>query len=162
MQLKVPSLTIISGGQTGVDRAALDFAIESGLPYGGWVPKDRLSEDGRIPDRYAGMKESPLSGYPPRTRANVSEAQATVIFTSGPLNDEPGCLLTVRLCKELRKPFYIINLKGSDVAASADSLWTWLLEHRPSVLNVAGTRGSMRPNVEKVKAILKEALVQKE
>jgi hypothetical protein len=159
--MKVPCLMIISGGQTGVDRAALDFAIDSGLPYGGWIPKGRRTEDGRLPDKYVGMKECPVTSYPARTRANVSEAHATVVFTSGPINDEPGCLLTVKLCKELQKPFYVINLEGSDVRAAADFLWVWLLEHRPSVLNVAGTRGSMKPDVEKVKAILKAALTQK-
>lgn len=158
MALKVPYLKIVSGGQTGVDRAGLDFAIENNLPYGGWIPKGRRAEDGKIPDRYLGMKEIAVTGYPARTRANVMEADATVVFVSGLLNDEPGCLLTVNLCKELRKPCYVINLNGSDVAAAADFLWAWMLKHRPSVLNVAGTRGSMKPDVEKVKAILKEAL----
>lgn len=154
------TLKIVSGAQTGVDRAALDFAIEVGLDYGGWIPKGRRAEDGKIPDRYIGMKESQLSGYPARTRANISDSDATVIFVSGPINDEPGCLLTVKLCRELMKPFYVINLNGSNVATAANLLWTWLLEHRPSVLNVAGTRGSMKPDVEKVKAILKRALAK--
>lgn len=149
---------IISGGQTGIDRAALDFAIERGMEYGGWVPKDRLAEDGRVPSKYMGMTECPLKGYPPRTRANIAEADATVVFVAGLLNDEPGCLLTINVCKELRKPCYVINLKGSDDIAAADFLWVFLLENDPKVLNVAGTRGSKKPDVEKAKRILGLAL----
>lgn len=74
---------IISGGQTGADRAALDFAIAHGVPHGGWCPKGRRAEDGGVPDRYA-LQATPSKEYGQRTEWNVRDAGATVIFTIGP------------------------------------------------------------------------------
>ena len=77
---------IISGGQTGVDRAALDFAIEHDIPYGGWCPKGRKAEDGPIGSRYL-LKETPTSTYPQRTEWNVRDSDGTVIFSLAPCVD---------------------------------------------------------------------------
>lgn len=148
---------IISGGQTGVDRAALDFALERRIAHGGWVPKGRLSEDGRVPDLYQ-MDEHPAPTYPPRTEANVQDADATVIFTNGPLNDERGCLLTASLCLKLKKPYTVINLIRVDEETGAVALRTLLQESRAKVLNVAGARGSRNPDVAKVRRILGQAM----
>lgn len=146
---------IISGGQTGVDQAGLDFAIEKGIPHGGYCPRGRKSEAGPIPARYK-MIEHPASTYPPRTEANVAAADATVIFTNGLLNNEPGCLLTVNLCREAKKPFAVVSLLEDDEAGIR--VLKDLLKN-VKVLNVAGPRGSHKPDVAKVKRILAGAIL---
>ena len=73
-------ITILSGGQTGADRAALDFAIEYGLPHGGWCPRGRLAEDGPIDERYE-LTETPSHRYAQRTEWNVRDSDATVVFS---------------------------------------------------------------------------------
>jgi hypothetical protein len=75
---------IISGGQTGADRAALDAAIEYGVPHGGWIPKGRRTEDGRLPDRYI-LQETSNIGYPQRTKLNILDSDGTLIFSHGKL-----------------------------------------------------------------------------
>jgi hypothetical protein len=145
---------IISGGQTGVDQAGLDFAIERGIAHGGYVPRGRKSEAGPIPAKYK-MIEHPASTYPPRTEANVALADATVIFTNGLLNNEPGCLLTVNLCREAKKPFAVVSLLEDDEAGIR--VLKELVKNI-KVLNVAGPRGSHKPDVAKVKRILAGAI----
>ena len=73
---------IISGGQTGADRAALDVAIKFNIPHGGWIPKGRKAEDGRLPDRYQ-LQEMPTPSYPERTEQNVIDSDGTLIFSRG-------------------------------------------------------------------------------
>lgn len=146
---------IISGGQTGVDQAGLDFAIEKGIPHGGYVPRGRKSEAGPIPAKYT-MIEHRSEAYPPRTEANVLEADATVVFTSGLLNNERGCLLTVNICRLRKKPFVVISLTEDD-SVGVDRL-KGLLNAGVKVLNVAGPRGSHQPDVAKVKRILAGAI----
>lgn len=148
---------IISGGQTGVDQAALDFAIGRGIPHGGKCPKGRLSEAGPIPARYR-LTEHPAPTYPPRTEANVMDSDATVIFTNGPLNGEKGCLLTASLCLKLRKPYTVINLVQAEDSAAVLALKTLLLESGAKILNVAGARGSRNPDIAKVHRILDRAI----
>lgn len=148
---------IISGGQTGVDRAALDFAIDQGIPHGGWVPKGRIAEDGQIPARYQ-MTEHVMSSYPPRTEANVRDSSATVIFTHGLLNDERGCLLTASFCLKLKRPYTVINVVKAVAQAAGAALHLLIRVHDPKVLNVAGTRGSRNPDLAKVRRILEHAL----
>ena len=82
--MKIESLRIISGGQTGVDRAALDFAIAHGIPHGGWCPAGRKAEDGTIDLRYQ-LKETPSSNYVQRTEWNARDSDGTVVFSSAPL-----------------------------------------------------------------------------
>ncbi len=72
---------IISGAQTGADRAGIDAAIESGIPYGGWIPKGRKAEDGTVPETYTELQELIRGGYPKRTEQNVIDSDGTVIFT---------------------------------------------------------------------------------
>jgi hypothetical protein len=73
---------IISGGQTGADRAALDVAIKFNIPHGGWIPKGRKAEDGRLPDKYQ-LQEMSTASYPQRTEKNVLESDGTLIFSRG-------------------------------------------------------------------------------
>src|SRR6516162_9418333 len=98
---------ILSGGQTGVDRAALDVAVELGLPCGGWCPRGRRAEDGPIPERYP-LKETPWDGYPQRTERNVRDSDGTLVLTLG--QADRGTTLTIELAHKKRKPHLIIDL----------------------------------------------------
>jgi len=98
---------IVSGGQTGVDRAGLDVAFELGIPCGGWCPKGRVAEDGRIDDRYP-LEETPSTDYRVRTRLNVEQSEGTLVITRGPVTG--GTALTIKLAREKGKPLLIIDL----------------------------------------------------
>ncbi|MBF0368310.1 MAG: putative molybdenum carrier protein [Magnetococcales bacterium] len=127
---------IISGGQTGVDRAALDFALESGIPCGGWCPRGRRAEDGPIPEAYP-LKETPAPVYPQRTAWNVRDSDGTLILTRGGLSG--GTALTEKKAKAIGMPHWIVDMDGE-----ADIVGTraWLRQNRVEVLNVAGPRES--------------------
>lgn len=145
---------IISGGQTGADRAALDAAIELGIPHGGWVPLGRRAEDGPLPPCYH-LREMPSAKPAVRTRWNVRDADATVIFSHGPLSG--GSALTLRLAIKLAKPVLHLDLKQDEESVARDRLRQWLSQHRPAVLNVAGPRLSQDQAIyEPVKRILTE------
>ncbi|MGE5235319.1 MAG: putative molybdenum carrier protein [Acidobacteriota bacterium] len=131
---------IVSGGQTGVDRAALDVALEGGIPAGGWCPRGRRAEDGRIPHRYP-LQETNSSGYPERTRRNVSGSDATLILTRGPIKG--GTALTVRLASRLGRPLLVVDLDH----AVADDVRSWIARHGIEVLNVAGPRENEHPGI---------------
>jgi hypothetical protein len=137
---------LVSGGQTGVDRAALDTALELGIPCGGWCPQGRKAEDGTIPDRYP-LSETPSSDYSQRTRWNVRDADGTLILNWGEPTE--GTLLTVEVCRELGKPHLVIDL--ADEANQAKAVQTaraWLQANLAGgVLNVAGPRSSKHPAV---------------
>ena len=132
---------VISGGQTGVDRAALDAALELGVPCGGWCPKGRRAEDGRIPDRYP-LLEAPTADYPARTAANVRDSDATLILSVGPPTG--GTLLTLNLCVKNGKPYLLVDLRTADAGAAAKAAG-WLRSHES--VNVAGPRESKSPGV---------------
>ena len=100
----------VSGGQTGVDRAALDIALELGIPCGGWCPKGRLAEDGPLPERYP-LQETPSSQYPQRTEWNVRDSDGTLILTFG--DPTRGTALTIQIAERLKKPCLTVNLKQS-------------------------------------------------
>ena len=129
---KLPSLTMISGGQTGVDRAALDAAMSLNIPVGGWCPKGRRAEDGPIPDSYP-LTETKCNKYRTRTRWNVRDSDATLILCEG----EPtgGTLLTVQFCIQLNRPFLVVS-PSSDL----QPVFAWIDTHQIKVLNVAGPR----------------------
>lgn len=131
-------LKIISGGQTGVDRAALDVAIFYGLPYGGAVPKGRIAEDGVIDKKYVFLEELDSYEYEVRTKRNVETADATLIINMGEL--EGGTALTYYFAKTLEKPCCIVNV---DVEIDpVNKILNWIRNINPSVLNVAGPRES--------------------
>ena len=141
-----PIAKIISGGQTGADRGGLDAAIELGVPHGGWCPKGREAEDGRIPDRYR-LIETASARYPVRTEQNVIDSHAMVVFTYG----EPtgGSKATVSFAGKHGRPHLHVDLNETDDTVLAGQILEWLSDgglcaSRPSgpppnpVLNVAG------------------------
>lgn len=135
---------IISGGQTGVDRAALDAAIECGIPHGGFVPKGRLAEDGKLPAKYK-VKEMPSTDYSDRTRANVDSADATLVIFRGRLMG--GTLLTWEYAKNRGRLVKMIDLKMMGPQTAAEQILTWVKEITPTRLNVAGPRESTHPGI---------------
>lgn len=143
---------IISGGQTGVDRAALDYAIENKIPHGGYCPKGRLAEDGPLPQCYQ-LTETKSPHYEERTEKNVLESDGTLILDYGELAG--GTLFTANLCQKHKKPLLIIDL-GGDFQKSQQRFHSWLEENNIETLNVAGSRESKHPVHDKAKACLKQ------
>ena len=131
---------IVSGGQTGVDRAALDTAMELDIEHGGWCPAGRLAEDGIIPVRYK-LAETKSSEYPVRTEQNIVDSSATLILHEGKIRG--GTRLTRRLCKKLEKPFFTVKISLNEVA----SVRRWLDLQAPETLNIAGPRESSSPGI---------------
>lgn len=147
---------LISGGQTGVDRAALDVALELGIPAGGWCPAGRRSARGPIPSRYA-LVETESAAYPQRTRQNIRDSDATLVITRG----EPagGTLLTIRLAERLKRPCLVIDLSARRLQSARNAIIEWLQEIRPTILNVAGPRASESPGLGRnVRSILRTVL----
>jgi hypothetical protein len=135
---------VVSGGQTGADRAALDFAIERGIPHGGWCPRGRLAEDGPIELKYA-LRETPSPNYAQRTEWNVRDSCGTVIFSIAPTLT--GGSQATRQCAEaLGKPCLHLS-RGTDGLLAAERLRQFLREHGIRVLNVAGPRSSTEPDI---------------
>jgi hypothetical protein len=134
---------IVSGGQTGVDRAALDFAIRRGIPHGGYCPLGRRSESGRIADKYH-LTECASADYAVRTALNVMHSDGTLILTRG--RPEGGTQRTVYLCREYGKPTLVIDL---DRRLKASDFTAWLREHGIETLNVAGPRESKQSGIGK-------------
>lgn len=132
---------IISGGQTGVDRGALDAAIALGIEHGGWCPQGRLAEDGRIPDCYR-LEEIDSPDYPLRTERNVFDSDATLILRRGQLSG--GTLLTLRFTEEHGRPCLVVDLEAP---LSPADVRQWLREYKVAVLNVAGPRESQSPGI---------------
>jgi hypothetical protein len=147
---------IISGGQTGADRAALDWAIQRGAPHGGWCPKGRRAEDGAIARRYQ-LVETPSDDYSQRTEWNVRDSDATAVFSIKKAL-RGGSLLTVEFADQYNKP--IIHLRQQDEQANhAQELRSFIEKFGISVLNVAGPRESDEPGVYQfVSRILDQAL----
>ena len=135
-------MKIISGGQTGVDRAALDAALSLGVPTGGWCPEGRLDECGIIPPHYP-LQELPGGGYMERTARNVSDADGTAIFHPGSL--QGGTKATADFCTEKRKPCLAIDATAVSPAEAAEQLREFVQTNRVEVLNVAGPRSSQWP-----------------
>jgi len=133
---------IVSGGQTGVDRAALDVAIKNGIECGGWCPAGRLDEFGRIPERYP-VRELPNAGPAERTLQNVIDSDATVIFHRG----EPagGTTYTLESCRNQQRPFLLIDAAETSTNEAAKSLAEFVTTGKIQILNVAGPRQSEWP-----------------
>jgi len=137
----MPINKIISGGQTGVDRAALDAAIKNQIAHGGWCPRGRLAEDGNIADKYQ-LKETDSADYALRTTWNVRDADATLILYAGKL--EGGTGLTLQLARTLRKPWLKININK---AVDPRKFMSWITEQQIEILNIAGPRESKHPGI---------------
>ncbi|NCB40573.1 MAG: hypothetical protein EOM80_17575 [Erysipelotrichia bacterium] len=150
---------LISGGQTGVDRSALDFAMLACIHCSGWCPLGRRAEDGVIPAKYSLIEtSSPL--YQHRTRLNVKDSDATLIFTDGGCSR--GTALTVKCCQLMQKPYLTIFV--SDFSDSLRlNILQWLQKFKPEILNIAGPRLSECPAARKyVFNILAELLCSAE
>lgn len=146
---------IVSGGQTGADRAALDFAIAHGYPHGGWAPAGRLAEDGRIPMCYQ-LTELSDGGYRRRTRLNVEGSDGTLLVNLGEL--EGGSLATLDIAQRLGKPCLVIQADGGVDAGSAREVLGWLRASAIQTLNVAGPREGRRPGIGASVGMLLEAV----
>jgi Circularly permutated YpsA SLOG family len=135
---------IISGGQTGADRAVLDVALKLKIPCGGWCPGDRAAEDGRIADRYP-LTALPNAGYRERTRQNVIDRDGTVILSFGSLTG--GSKATAGDCGRFKKPCLAIDASITTASEAAILIAVFLLRHRIHMLNVAGPRASGQPRI---------------
>jgi hypothetical protein len=132
---------VVSGGQTGVDRAALDVALELGVPCGGWCPKGRRAEDGPLDARYP-LTETPWSGYPQRTEWNVRDSDGTLVLSFG--EPDRGTALTVKLVARHRRPCLVLDLSA---APDVEKVRSWARANGVAALNVAGPRESSAPGV---------------
>jgi hypothetical protein len=145
---------IISGGQTGVDRAALDLALELNLPCGGWCPRGRKAEDGPIPPRYP-LTETASDAYPERTRKNVRDSEGTLVLTRGA--PDRGTALTIALAERLHRPYLVLDLSEPP---DGETVRTWAVAHQVQVLNVAGPRESSKPGIyEQARLFLRTLLL---
>ena len=142
-------LQIISGGQTGVDRAALDFALLHKIKCGGFCPRGRLAEDGIIASKYP-LQESPTGFYQERTRLNITYSDATLILISENLFGK-GSLYTRNTCRQLKKEYLVIDLtlnSGENIKICRE----WLSSHQIRILNIAGNRESTTPGIYRLAA----------
>ena len=130
---------IISGGQTGADRAALDVALKFGIPHGGWIPKGRIAEDGRLSDKYR-LREMPTDSYPARTEKNVQESDGTLIIARGQLTG--GTDYTRKMTLRHKKQLLGIDLNLVSHFDAASLIASWIRIQKVKVLNVAGPRAS--------------------
>jgi hypothetical protein len=135
---------IVSGGQTGADRGALDFAIKHGYTHGGWAPRGRKAEDGVIPSKYQ-LTELAEGGYRQRTRRNVEDSDGTLIVNLGDLDG--GTLATQIFAQQMGKPHLVVQLDlGVTTEIEADVI-AWLRQNTIKTLNIAGPRESKRPGI---------------
>lgn len=135
---------IVSGGQTGVDQAALDVAIELGIPHGGWLPRGRKTEKGPLPEKYK-LKEMPTDRYSERTEQNVIDSDGTLIVSHGYLTG--GSALTRHLAEKHERPWLHIDLSRKAAFEAARTITSWIARHEIRVLNVAGPRASEDPEI---------------
>jgi Circularly permutated YpsA SLOG family len=138
----VKALKIISGGQTGVDRAALDVALKHGIDCGGWCPAGRLDEFGRIPEQYP-VRELQEGGFRERTLQNVKDSDGTVVIYSGEIGG--GTEQTVRFCVELKQPYELIDGSTISTQDGAKLIANFVRKNKIGILNVAGPRQSEWP-----------------
>ncbi|UZJ40655.1 putative molybdenum carrier protein [Prosthecochloris sp. SCSIO W1101] len=132
---------IVSGGQTGVDRAALDFALAHGIEHGGWCPKGRLAEDGTLDERYS-LNETPRKEYNQRTEWNVRDSDGTLVIFILELTG--GTLYTCEVARKLGKPVFTAESGGF---GKEREVFDWLVNNNIEVLNIAGPRSSSEPGI---------------
>ncbi len=147
---------IVSGGQTGADRAALDTAIKFNVPHGGWITKGRRTESGPLPDFYK-LKEMDTRDYPARTRQNIIDSDGTVIIARGNLTG--GSALTYAFAQKTDRWICTIDLLDQNIFEASLNLHAFIEDHDIRVLNVAGPRAGHDPDIYyDVKAILSAVL----
>jgi hypothetical protein len=130
---------IVSGGQTGVDRGALDAALAVGFPCGGWCPGDRMAEDGRIPEKYP-LMPLPNGDYRQRIRLNVVDSDGTAILYYESLSG--GTRLTRNLCALLKRPYVLVDARQMSETEGVAAVIAFVEKHGIRTLNVAGPRAS--------------------
>ena len=135
---------IISGGQTGADRAALDVAIKLGIPHGGWIPKGRKTEDGTLPQKYK-LQEMPTESYPARTEQNVINSDGTLIISRGKLSG--GSDYTRKMTLRHHKQLLYVDLNNYEPFDAASLIASWIRMQNIQILNVAGPRASKDPEI---------------
>lgn len=135
---------IISGGQTGADRAALDVAIKLGIPHGGWLPKGRLTENGMLDNKYR-LKEMESANYNKRTEQNVIDSDGTLILSHGKLTG--GSDYTRDMVLRHGRPLLHLDLSNMPTSKAASQIKSWVAEHEIKILNVAGPRASKDPSI---------------
>jgi hypothetical protein len=149
---------IISGGQTGADQGALDFAIKAGIEHGGWIPKGRITENGPLAGKYR-LKEMPDTSYARRTKKNVLSADGTLIISHGELTG--GSALTRMLAITHKHLWLHVNMDQMSVTEAADAIRVWIDANRIAVLNVAGSRASHDGKIYAVTMKILEAVFQR-
>ena len=151
-------ITVISGGQTGVDIAAVDAAIERGFSYGGTVPKNRRIEKGTLDKKYTCFKESTSGKYEVRTKQNIEDAHGTLILTKGVPTG--GTLLTIKYAERINKPHLIIN-PYLDRQVIVKMILRFIVNNGTIILNVAGPRESKIPGIyEQSKSVMLDVLAR--
>lgn len=148
---------VVSGAQTGVDRAALDVALELGIPVGGWVPLGRIDEQGRIPERYPNLRETPTAEWSERTEANVRDSDGTLILSRGPLTG--GSKYTAEVAERIGRPYLHLDLAETSAEDAPRRARAWLETNDVGVLNVAGPRASKDPGLYREAADLLRRLL---
>lgn len=138
-------LKIVSGGQTGVDRGALDAALERGFACGGWCPRGRRAEDGPIPMQYP-LQELDSGRYLDRTHRNVADSDGTLILRRGKLTG--GTKATAQFACKIGKPLLVIDFHGAEADTAVARIGEWVATGRIEILNVAGPRESSLPGVQ--------------
>ena len=133
------TMKIVSGGQTGVDRAALDFALKHRIACGGWCPAGRQDEFGQIPEHYP-VRELPGGGFAERTLRNVVDSDGTVIIYREKLLG--GSEHTLQCCLEQQRPHLLVDAAKMLTVDAGKALDAFIREHNIKTLNVAGPRQS--------------------
>lgn len=151
---------IVSGAQTGADRGGLEAALWCELPYGGWIPKGRKSGDGVIPYKYEGLKETKSADYLARTEANVVDSDATLVFCYG--LPTGGSKKTVEFAKKHGRACLAVDL-NKDTGKTLERIYVFIsgLTDDSGVLNVAGSRESKSPGIERAVAMVMTDVISK-
>jgi hypothetical protein len=139
-----PPERIVSGGQTGADRAALDRAMAHGIAHGGWCPRGRRAEDSTLDACYE-LRETDARSYRERTRRNVIDSDGTLVLNLGELDG--GTLQTLRIAEQLGKSYRLVPLDSGVREDDVREVRRWMSEHGIATLNVAGPRESKRPGI---------------
>jgi hypothetical protein len=149
---------IISGGQTGVDRAALDVALQQGIECGGWVPQGRTAEDGVISFHYPNLIETETGDPEERTARNVRDSDCTLVIARGV--PAGGSAFTIEIASSLRKPVLHLDLERESLHLASRRLLEWIQDIHPVILNIAGPRSSEDPEIYRLtRTLLEEALL---